>query len=61
MMQNTRSPAIHGGKGCQRRALPYQYVHPTPLIDVSALAPPDDAWGIFGYHHMQLYAQAVAR
>lgn len=40
---------------------PYQYVHPTPLIDVSALAPPDDAWGIFGYHHMQLYAQAVVR
>jgi hypothetical protein len=38
-----------------------QYVHPTPLIDVSALPPPDDQWGIFAYHHMQLYAQAIAR
>jgi len=36
-------------------------VHPTPLIDVSAPPPPGDEWGIFGYHHMQLYAQAVAR
>ncbi len=40
---------------------PLQYVHPTPLIDVSALPPPNDEWGIFSYHHMQLYAQAVAR
>ena len=38
-----------------------QYVHPTPLMDISAPPLPDDEWGIFGYHHMQLYAQAVAR
>ena len=38
---------------------PLQYVHPTPLIEVSALPPPDDEWGIFSYHHMQLYAQAL--
>ncbi len=38
-----------------------QYVHPTPLIDVSALPPPDDEWGIFSYHHMPIYAQALAR
>ena len=41
--------------------VPPQYVHPTPLVDVSAPPPPDDEWGIFGYHHMQLYTQAVAR
>jgi hypothetical protein len=38
-----------------------QYVHPTALIDVSALPPADDEWGIFSYHHMPLYAQAIAR
>jgi hypothetical protein len=38
-----------------------QYVHPTPLIDVSALPPPADEWGIFAYHHMPLYAQAIAQ
>jgi hypothetical protein len=38
---------------------PLQYVHPTRLIEVSALPPADDEWGIFSYHHMQLYAQAV--
>jgi Lipase (class 3) len=37
----------------------YQYVHPTPLMDVSALPPPVDPWGVFSYHHMQLYAQAL--
>ena len=38
---------------------PYQYVHPTPLLDISAPPPANDEWGIFGYHHMQLYAQAL--
>jgi Lipase (class 3) len=40
---------------------PLQYVHPTPLIDVSALPPPADEWGVFAYHHMPLYAQAIAQ
>jgi hypothetical protein len=39
----------------------YQYVHPTTLIDVSALPPLLDDWGLFSYHHMQLYAQALSR
>lgn len=38
-----------------------QYVHPTPLTDVSALPPADDPWGIFAYHHVTLYAEAVGR
>ena len=38
-----------------------QYVHPTALIDFSALPPPQDEWGIFSYYHMPLYAQAIAR
>jgi lipase (class 3) len=40
---------------------PLQYVHPTRLIEVSALPPPDDEWGVFSYHHMQLYARALAQ
>jgi hypothetical protein len=36
-----------------------QYVHPTTLIDVQALPPPGDQWGVFSYHHMPLYAQAL--
>jgi hypothetical protein len=40
---------------------PLQYVHPTPLIDVEALPPPEDLWGVFSFHHMQLYAQALAQ
>jgi hypothetical protein len=40
---------------------PLQYVHPTPLIDVQALPPPEDEWGIFSFHHMPLYAQALAQ
>jgi hypothetical protein len=39
---------------------PLQYVHPTPLIDVQALPPPKDRWGVFSYHHMPLYAKALA-
>jgi hypothetical protein len=47
-------------------SLPYrlgllQYVHPTALIDVSAVPPAGDQWGIFSYHHMPLYAQAIAQ
>jgi hypothetical protein len=40
---------------------PLQYVHPTSLIDVSAPPPPSDEWGIFSYHHMALYAQALTQ
>jgi hypothetical protein len=40
---------------------PLKYEHPTPLIDVSALPPPDDEWGVFAYHHMPLYARALAQ
>jgi hypothetical protein len=40
---------------------PYQYMHPTSLLDVSALPPPLDEWGIFSYHHMLLYVQALSR
>jgi Lipase (class 3) len=38
----------------------YKYVHPTALVDVSALPPLLDEWGIFSYHHMQLYLQAIS-
>jgi hypothetical protein len=35
------------------------YEHPTPLIDVTAVPPQGDEWGVFGWHHMPLYAQAA--
>jgi Lipase (class 3) len=42
---------------------PEEYVHPTPLIDVSEI--PDkgisDSWGIFALHHMPLYAAALQK
>jgi len=38
-----------------------QYVHPTSLIDSSALPPPNDQWEIFCYHHMPPDAQALAQ
>jgi hypothetical protein len=41
---------------------PAEYVHPTPIIEVCA--PPSDGlfdrWGVFGWHHIQLYQTAVA-
>jgi hypothetical protein len=42
---------------------PEEYVHPTPLIEVDC--EPDAAvverWGAFRYHHMPLYAGALAK
>jgi hypothetical protein len=35
------------------------FCHPTTLTDVHALPPPDDPWGIFAYHHIQLYQTAL--
>lgn len=36
-----------------------QYVHPQRLIHVQAEPPADDAYGVFSYHHMPLYQQAM--
>ncbi|HXZ02281.1 MAG TPA: lipase family protein [Stellaceae bacterium] len=33
----------------------------TALTDIAALPPPGDPWGIFAYHHIQLYEAALAR
>lgn len=35
------------------------YVHPTPLIDVYAPPLPSDKWGLFAWHHIELYSQAI--
>jgi len=37
-----------------------EFVHPTPLVDVYAAPAPDDQWGAFRYHHMDLYVKALA-
>lgn len=37
------------------------FCHPTPPIDIFAPPPVGDPWGIFGYHHIQLYEAALAR
>lgn len=37
-----------------------QYVHPTPLIDLYVVPPPNDPWDIFAFHHMTLYYQGVS-
>lgn len=39
---------------------PEEYVHPIALTHVSA-PPVDMAWGIFAYHHMPLYEQALTQ
>jgi hypothetical protein len=38
---------------------PELYVHPTRLTDVTAPPAPDDTWGPFSWHHMQLYVSAL--
>ena len=41
---------------------PEEYVHPTPVIPVCAEPKADlfDRWGVFAYHHIQLYQAAIA-
>lgn len=40
--------------------LPLQpYIHPVALTDVCQHPLPNDQWGIFSYHHMQLYRDAM--
>jgi len=39
----------------------FPYVHPTPLIDVNAPPPDNDPWGIFSFHHVGLYVQALSK
>lgn len=39
---------------------PEDYGRPTPVVDVSAAAPPNDPWGIFALHHMELYVTALS-
>jgi hypothetical protein len=38
---------------------PFAYTRPTPIIPVRAEPPPDDRWGAFSYHHIELYEAAV--
>ena len=40
---------------------PFQYVHPTPIIPVTARPPADSfsSLGVFAWHHIELYAQAA--
>ncbi len=38
---------------------PEEYVHPGPLIDVCAPPPDGDSWGVFAFHHLGLYIQAL--
>jgi Lipase (class 3) len=37
---------------------PEEYVHPTPLVHVPAVAV-DYSWGMFSYHHIELYVKAL--
>jgi hypothetical protein len=43
------------------RFFPELYVHPSPLIDVRADPPATDEWGVFRWHHIQLYCDALAK
>jgi lipase (class 3) len=38
---------------------PFEYVHPTPIIPVCAPPRANDRWGVFSYHHIELYQAAV--
>jgi len=40
---------------------PESYQHPGPLFKVSETPQPNDPWGVFAYHHMQLYYAAVQK
>ena len=35
------------------------YVHPTPIVPVCAQPPASDRWGVFSYHHIELYQAAL--
>lgn len=39
---------------------PAEYVHPTPIIPVSAEPPANDRYGPFSFHHIELYQAALA-
>jgi|SRR5579871_2507186 len=39
---------------------PADYLHPTPIIPVCAKPAPDDPWGPFSFHHIELYQAALA-
>lgn len=38
---------------------PEEYVHPEVLTEVCAPPSPGDSWGVFAWHHLQLYQQAL--
>ena len=40
---------------------PENYVHPSKLISVKASPQPNDPFGPFKYHHMQLYNEAISK
>jgi hypothetical protein len=40
-------------------ALGLNFKHPTPLAFVSAAPPSNDDWGLFAWHHIELYQQGV--
>jgi hypothetical protein len=39
---------------------PEEYVHPTPIIPITAEPPANDRWGAFSFHHVELYQAALA-
>lgn len=41
-------------------ALPGGFIHPTPLVDITA-APVGDVFDLFRYHHVQLYQAALSK
>lgn len=36
------------------------FQHPTPMTFIDAAPAPGDSWGIFSYHHIELYEKGVA-
>lgn len=38
---------------------PEEYVHPAPLTSLVVSPAPNDDWGVFRYHHWQLYDAAI--
>jgi len=38
---------------------PEEYQHTAPLFNVCAAPPAYDEWGVFSWHHIQLYKQAI--
>lgn len=39
---------------------PIEYVHPTPIIPICAMPAPNDRYGPFSWHRMELYEAALA-